>query len=62
MVMNTGMENRCRTPGYFFFVLVLAASFVAAVSAHADYERGVQAWESGNISEAISEWMAGADA
>ena len=29
---------------------------------HANYERGVRAWESGNISEAISEWMAAADA
>ena len=62
MVMNNGVQNRHRALRNFIFVLVLAASFVAAVSAYGDYERGVQAWGSGNISEAISEWMAAADA
>ena len=62
MVMINGVQNRHRALRNFIFVLVLAASFVAAVSAYGDYERGVQAWGSGNISEAISEWMAAAEA
>ena len=42
--------------------LVLAASIVAAMPAQAEYEKGVQAWESGQFREALTEWMSAANA
>ncbi len=42
--------------------MFLAASVVAVCPVHADYDKGVQAWESGQYREAISEWMSSADA
>ena len=56
------LKCRSRKPrGLLKFVLVKAASFVAPVSAHADNDWGLQAWESGNIGETISEWIKTAD-
>ena len=40
---------------------LVAASITMMVSAHADYEKGVQAWESGQYREALTEWMSAAN-
>lgn len=41
--------------------VLLAAVMASALPVHADYDKGVQAWESGQHREAISEWMSSAD-
>ena len=47
---------------FSIFAVAFAMSVAAVQSVTADYERGVQAWESGNVLEAISEWRTAADA
>ena len=44
------------------FAMVLAVSIAVAMPAQADYEKGVQAWESGQYQEALTEWMSAANA
>ena len=54
-----GYEHRKRRLSALAVLVVVIAS---AMPVHADYDKGVQAWESGQYREAISEWMAAADA
>lgn len=61
MNMNDGIGNLSRGWGYSIFVLVFSITIVVSLSAHADYDQGMRAWESGNFREAISEWMRDAD-
>ena len=42
--------------------MVLAVLIAAAMPAQADYEKGVQAWESGQYRETLTEWMLAANA
>ena len=42
--------------------MILAASVVAVCPVHADYDKGMQAWDSGHYREAVFEWMSSADA
>ena len=42
--------------------MVLASSIALTLPAQADYEKGVQAWESGQYREALTEWMSAANA
>ena len=43
-------------------MVLVVASITMTMSAHADYEKGVQAWESGQYREALTEWMSAANA
>ena len=59
---NRGAASDRRKRRFPALVMILAASVMAVCPVHADYDKGVQAWESGQYREAVSEWMSSADA
>ena len=62
MILNRTPKLALRKQRIPVFTMVLAASIAAAMPAQADYEKGVQAWESGQYQEALTEWMSAANA
>ena len=41
---------------------MLAAAFISALPAWADYETGQRAWDAGHLNEALAQWRVAADA
>ena len=52
---------RQRSVSLYGFALGTWMAFILALPAQAGYEEGMQAWESGNYREAVTEWLAAAN-